>query len=159
LNAAIKASVALAVLVGLMTVVIALSGLHTNPVVGGAVSISLAILLNIAVVFWALKQTASENSYGLQLTNGVIIGIFGGFLVFAVSWLLLTLVFPDYLEQMRVGYIEWMEASGMPRTQVDEQRELLGQATPMSQSLPGWVGTFFTSLIAAAITAIFQRRK
>jgi len=155
----VKWSVVLALAVFVLGVLIAVTGLHTNPLAGGAASIGVAILINIVVVFLALKQTSGENPYGKQLLNGALIGVIGGILIFLSSWLLLAVVFPDYLDEMRAGYTEWIEASGLPEAQMQKQLEAMENATPVSQSVPGLIGTFFTSLIVGAIVAIFQRKK
>ena len=159
MNVVIKWSVILAALVAVLSVVIALTGLHQNPMVGGMVSIVIAIAINVVVVFLALKQTAAENFYGKQLLNGVLIGAVAGVLILLTSWLLLAVVFPDYLAQMAAGYEEWFEAAGMTEDQIDTQMQKLDNATALGQSIAGLIGTFFTSIIAAAIIAIFKRKK
>ena len=37
--------------------------------------------------------------------------------------------------------------------------EALDNATPMSQSIPGGVGAFFTSLVTGAVFAIWKRQR
>ena len=159
MNVVIKWSVILAALVAVLSVVIALTGLHQNPMVGGMVSIVIAIAINVVVVFLALKQTAAENAYGKQLLNGVLIGAVAGVLILLTSWFLLGVVFPDYLTQMAAGYEEWFEAAGMTEEQIDTQMQRMDNATAFGQSIAGLIGTFFTSIFAAAIIAIFKRKK
>ncbi len=159
MNAVVKWSVVLAVLVFALSIAMALTGLHANPLLGGLLSIVAAILIDIGCVFMALKQTAPASSYVKQLINGLLIGVIGGALVFISSWLLLEAIFPDYLDEMRAGYEEWTKAAGLPEDQVRQQLAAMEAATPASQSLAGLAGTFFTSLVAGAILGIFLRKK
>ena len=158
MNAVVKGSVGLAVAVGLVSILYVALGLHTNPMMG-LVSIALFIVFNVGAVYWVLNQSAAENAYGAQLLNGLILGAIAGVLIFVFSWLNLAVIFPDAMEEMRVGYIEWMEAAGLPQDQLDKQIAKLDEATPVSQSLPGLIGTLVTSVIVAAIVAIFKRKK
>ena len=130
MRVAVIASVALMSMVLVVGVLMYATGLHENALIGGQGSRVLVIGANIAVVFWALKQTAKENGYLRQLGNGTLIGVIGGVLVFVASMVLLTLL-PDYNET----------------------------TTSVSSSMQGLIGTFFTSLIVGAIVAIFQRKK
>ena len=75
MRVAVKAAVVLVILVGLLSVVTILTGIHANPVLGGTVSIGVFILFNLGVVFWALRQTRDENGYGGQVLVGVTIGL------------------------------------------------------------------------------------
>ena len=159
MNAVVKWSIVLAGLVTVLSLVIGISGLHKNALVGGVLSIGIAILFNLGTVFMALKETATESSYGKQLLNGVSIGLIAGVLIFLSSWLLLTVIFPEYLDEMRAGYIDWLQAAGLPEEQMQQQIATMEATTPVSQSLAGLMGTFFTSLIAAAIIGIFLRKK
>jgi L-cystine uptake protein TcyP (sodium:dicarboxylate symporter family) len=159
MNVAVKWSVILAVLVTALTVVLKLSGLHANPIAGGVAAIGIAIVLNLVVVYMALRQTASESTYGKQVLSGVLIGLIGGALIFLSSWLLLAVVFPDYLEELREGYVAWLESTGMPEGQLQQQIEQMDRATPLRQSVPGFIGTLATSIVAAAIIGIFLRKK
>ena len=110
-------------------------------------------------MFLALRQTARDNTYFQQLLNGVLIGAIAGVLIFLSSWLMLSVVFPNYLEEAREGTIAFLESVEVPDAQLDAQIEKLEQMTPLSQAVPGLIGTFFTSLFLAAIVGIFQRKK
>jgi len=158
MNTVIKASVALVVVVMLISLAMYFTGLHENALIGGLGSLVLLIAANIAIVFWALKQTAAENGYLRQLGNGALIGLIGGVLVFLGSMLLLT-VLPDYLEEMKTMQIASLEQWNLPEDRMDQQIAKIEAVTPVSSSMQGMIGTFVTSLIIGAIVAIFQRKK
>jgi hypothetical protein len=159
MNAVLKGSVALAVTVALVSILIAVTGLHTNPMVSGLVSILVFVLCTVAAVVWVLKQTAAENSYGRQLLNGLLLGVVSGVLIFVFSWLLLTVVFPNYLDESKDATIALLENAGMPEAQLDAQIAKVEAATPISNAFSGTIGTIITSLIVSAIVAIFIRKK
>ncbi len=155
----LKASLILAGLVALLSILIYVTGLHASFVAGQATFLLGAVAINAGVVIWALRQTAAENGYGRQLANAGVIGVAGGVLIVLVSWLLLSVVFPDVLDEARQGAVEYLRASGAPADEIGRQQATLEAATPMSQSLPGGLGTLFTSLITGAIVAVFQRQR
>ena len=158
MNSVIKASVALVVAVMVISVLMYVTGLHENPLIGGLGSLVLVIGANVGVVFWALKQTAAENGYLRQLGNGVLIGLIGGVLVFLGSMALLTAI-PDYLDDMMEMQISSLEQWNLAEDVMQQQIAKIEAITPVSSSLQGLIGTFFTSLIVGAIVAIFKRKK
>lgn len=158
MNTVIKASVAIVVVVMVISLAMYFTGLHENALIGGLGSLVLLIGANIAIVFWALKQTAAENGYGRQLGNAALIGLVGGILVFLGSMLLLT-VLPDYLEEMKTMQIASLEQFNLPEDKMDAQIAKIEAITPVTSSMQGMIGTFVTSLIIGAIVAIFKRKK
>lgn len=159
MNAVIKAGVALAVLVWIVSVIWAVAGLHQmNPILG-VVLFVVFIVLNAGCIFWALKQTAAENGYGKQLLNVVVFGLIAGVLICALSMLNLTVLFPNYLEEEGTVLIEFMEGAGLPEEALQGRIEQIEGRTPLRQSINGLIGTFFTSLIVGAVVAIFARKK
>ena len=159
MKAVITAAVVLAALVTLVNVAINLTGMHENPLVFGPGFIVIAALLNLAAVFWALKANAGEAGYGRQLGNGALIGVIAGALIFLSAFVLLTYVFPDSLAEMTAGTLEFLEGAGQPQEAIDKQAAAMEQMTPVTQAMGGTIGTFFTSLLGAAIMGIFLRKK
>ena len=159
MNSAVKAGVILAVLVTVVSAIIMGTGLHQNFLVAGLLSILVYIVINIVLVYMTLNKSAAENGYGAQLMSSGILGLVGGVLIFVGSWVLLSLVFPDALAEMRDSAIAFMESSNVPEATVELQMAKLDAATPVSQSLPGLIFTFVTSVIVGAIVAIFKRKK
>jgi hypothetical protein len=155
----VKWALILTGLVVVLSLVLILTGSYTNPLVGGMGFVLLAIVFNVIVVFLALKQTASENTYLQQLLVALGIGVVACVLIFGTSLLLTGVVFPDYIDSMKAGYSEFIEASPMTEDQKATQLEALSQATALSQALPGAFGTFGTSLLSGLALGIFLRRK
>lgn len=158
MNSAVKAGVILAVAVSLVSVVYFMAGLHENPMLGIAL-VLVFIAVNIAVVVWALKQTARQNTYVQQLLNGAVIGLVGGVLILASSFVLQSYVFPDAMQETRDATVSFLEGMNMPEAQLQAQIAKLDEATPMTGAIQGGVGTLITSVLIAAIAGIFLRRK
>jgi hypothetical protein len=158
MNAVLKGSLILAAAVGLISIITAAMGLHASPMTG-LVQIVLFILLNVGTVVWVLRQSADQNSYVQQLLNSLYVGLFAGLLIFAFSFLMLTVIFPDYLDEMRAGSVEMLEASGLPEDQIDQQIARMEGSTPASQSFAGTLGTLVTSVVVGGVAGIFLRRK
>ena len=159
MNAVIKASVALAILVGILSVIFAATGMHEKGILPGAVLGVLFIALTIAGVFWALSQTAADNGYGKQLSNAAVFGVIAGVLIFGFSMLNLTVLFPDYLAENTTAMIEALEGTNLPEDQLQVQVERLEGRTAVGQSVGGAIGTLVTSLVIGAIVAIFKRKE
>ncbi len=158
MRSVVKASVALVVMVMVVSVLMYVTGLHENPLIGGLGSLVLVIGANVAVVVWALKQTAAENRYLRQLGNGALIGLMGGVLVFLGSMVLLTAI-PNYLDDVKTMQISTLEQWSPPEDVMEQQIAKIEAVTPVSSSMQGMIGTFVTSLIIGAIVAIFKRKK
>ncbi len=159
MSVAVRASLILVALVSLLSIAIQVTGLNANFLASQFVFLVGAIALNVAIVIWALTRTATTAGYGGQVANAATIGLLGGVLIIVTSWILLSFVFPDALDQMRSGAIDFMDSQNMAPEEYQKQMEVLGAATPMSQSLPGGFGTFFTSLVTGAVFGFFKRRK
>ncbi len=160
MSAVVKAGVALAVLVAVLSLALAFAGLHrNNPIAAQFAFLIPAILLSIGCVFWGLKMTAADNNYLKQLVNAVLIGLVAGALIFAFSMLLLTVLMPDYLDDVKQSTVAWLEDSNLPDEQLERQIRSVEGTTAVSQALGGFIGTFLTTLIAGAIIAIFLRKK
>ena len=159
MNASVKAGVILAVLVTVVSAIVMATGLHQHFMLFGLITILVYILLNIVLVYMTLNKSAADNSYGAQLMSSAVLGLVGGVLIFIGSWVLLSMVFPDALAEIRDSAIAFMENSSMSEDMIEEQMVKLDSATPVSQSLPGLIGTFTTSVVVGAIVAIFKRKK
>lgn len=66
---------------------------------------------------------------------------------------------PDYLEDVKTVQIVSLEQFNPPEDVLEKQITKIEATTPISSSMQGMVGTFFTSLIVGAIVAIFKRKK
>jgi len=94
-----------------------------------------------------------------QVGNGIVIGAIAGVLICGFSMLMLTMLMPEYLDEMKQATIEWLQAADIADETREKQIAAVEGTTATSQSLAGLFGTLATSLVAALIAAIFLRRK
>ena len=160
MKSVIKAAVTLAVLAAVLSVIVALVGLHrTEPMLAQAAFILPVIILNTGCIVWGLKGTAATNGYVRQVGNGIMIGVIAGVLIFGFSLLMLTVLMPGYLDEMKQATIEWLQTADIAEEMRDKQIATVEGTTATTQSMAGLVGTVATRLVVAVIAAIFLRRK
>ncbi len=158
MNTVLKWSVILVALVTLMNLILVGTGLHANPLVG-ILGIVLAIGFNIAVVIMLLRKTRADCGYGKQLLNSILLGLIAGVLIFATSFLVLSVLFPNSIPEMIDGTIAFLESAPIDDDTRQAQIAAARETTATAQATAGLIGTFFTSLLVGAILAIFLRKK
>ena len=153
---AVRSGVILALSVSLLQAVLIGAGLHMKPV-GAFIGFIVTIVLNVAIVFFALRKTAPTNAYVEQLLSAIVIGAVGGALVCVLSLVMSSFVFPELIDEVKAARIASLEE----REMADDLRERFVESTEAmtgrGQAFAGMIGTFFTSLIVGAIVALFQR--
>jgi hypothetical protein len=155
----IKWGAILGIAVGAMGFVFAGTGLHTNPAATSLVFVGLAIVINVAVVVVGLGATAGDSTWGRQVANAAVIGVVGAVLIFASSWLMTVVVFPDYYSEMFDGYRQGFANAGMSQDQIATEMGPIEASTPVSSALSGATGSVFTSLLVGALAGIRLRQK
>ena len=147
MNAPVKYGLILGVVVGVLGFVIAGLGLHTR--LGTSMAfMSVSVIVNVVVVFLALRETAASATWTGQLRNSLILGAVGAVVVFASSWVMTALVFPDYHAEYAAATRDALAGTGLP----------VEQPTPAGAALSGSIGTIATSLIVGALVGIFKRQ-
>ena len=154
---AIKPAVILGVGVILLSTLTIATGMHTNVALQQALFLGAAIGMNVAVIIWALRGNAAENGYAAQLGISALVGLIAGVIIFIGSYVLTTVVFPDALSETADAMLPLLEQAGMSEEQIDAR--MAKMESPVSNALPGLIGTFVTSLVVGAVVAIFFRRK
>lgn len=159
MNAAVKWGVILAAIVFLINLVSIGAGLHTNQA-AGMVTIVIYIGANVACVVMALKATAAVKGYGGQLGSGLVLGVVAAVLIVVLSYLLMTVVFPNATDEILAMQAAQLEGRGLPQEQLDMQLKMMEtMSTPAIQAAMGGFFTVLTSLITSAIAAIWLRNK
>ncbi len=153
MNVPLRYGLILGILVTVINLAIPALGLHTSIGIS-AIFLVVVIAINIAVVIMALRQTAAVANYGGQVINGLVLGVVGGVVVFAGSWLTTSVVFPNYMAEVMEATRETLESFGIPSGEIDAQ---LAMGSSVGSAFQGAIGTVVTSVVVAAITAIFKR--
>lgn len=157
MNAPVKYGLILGFVVGVLGFVVAGLGLHTN-LVAPTVFVGVSVVVNVVIVFLALRETAAASSWAGQLLNSLILGAIGAAIVFASSWIMTTVVFPDYYAEYAAAMLSALTSAGMPSDQVAAAVAQVEQTTPAGSALQGALGTVITSLVVGAIVGIFKRQ-
>ena len=155
---AIKWGLILGIVVVILGFIFGGAGLHTSPVMA-MVFVGLAIVINIIAVILGLRESAPTSTWGAQFLNGLVIGVVGGAIIFLGSWIMTSLVFPEYFVELREGYLEFFQGAGMSEEEIDIQMTALEAATPVGSAIQGAIGTIITSVIVGGVAGIFLRKK
>ena len=154
----IKWGVILGAGVAVLNLVFGFAGLHRIYSMAFAF-IAVAILINLATVIFCLREQAAVNGWASQVVNGLILGIVGSAIIFATSWLITTVVFPDYFAEMAEGYREAYANMGLSEEEIRDTVAATAATSPVRSASDGVVGTMVTSLVAAAVAGIWLRKK
>jgi Protein of unknown function (DUF4199) len=154
----VKSGILLGVLVEVWTVVVILAHWHTDPVL--AMLFFLVIPIQIAVVVMALRGEAANASYGRQVVNGTVLSAIGAVIIFAGSWLLTTVAFPNYFPELRAAGEAFLVKAGKTQDQVAaEMAKNAAMYDPFQNALTGAIATVATGLVVSLVAGAFLRRK
>lgn len=157
MRSSLIAGAVLFVIVMLITVVFAMTGLHTKESTNSWF-VPVAIGLQLAVLVALLQFTAKENGYGGQVKAGVIASLVAGVLILIGSYVLTSIVFPDFYPDAVDALRTRLEAAGTGdvETAVDEFERA---NNPTIGALSGAVGTIVTGIAMSVAVAAFIRKR
>ena len=159
MNTIVKAGVLLGVLCCVWTLVMGFSGWYKDS--GMTNLFFLVIVIQIAVLIWALRQTAAQGrGYGGQVVAGTLISGIGGLVIVAGSMLVTTVVFPSWLSDVRAMQEQALRAKGMSDADVRQMLDMAAKGmTPIGQAIAGFIGTMVTGVCASLLIAVFVRAR
>ena len=123
------------------------------------VFLAIAILINVVTVVLCLRERASSEGWLGKVRNGLTVGLVASVIIFVASWLVTTVVFPDYFTEMANGYRETYANMGLSEEEVADLVAATAATSPVRSAFDGVVGTIATSLIVAAIAGVWLRSK
>ena len=153
MNVPVRYGLILGLVVTVINLAIPALGLHTSMGMS-AIFLVVVIAINIAVVVVALGKTAAVANYGGQVLNGLVFGAVAGVIVFVGSWLTTSVVFPNYMAEVAEATRDTLASFGLPADDIDAQ---LAGTSSVDSAFQGAIGTLITSVVVAAIAAIFKR--
>jgi len=158
MNTTVKGGVLIGALCAVWTFVMGFTGWYRDPEL--MTFFYMVILIQIGVLVWGLRKTATEKTYGAQVGTGILMSVIGGVIIIASSLLFTIVAFPEYFEELRVAQMEVLISSGMTETDATAQIDLAKPfQTPVYQALFGFIGTLLTGAVASLIIAAFARKK
>lgn len=157
MNPPVKFGLILGIVVAALGYLVPILGLHTNPIMP-TVFVGAAVVVNMVCVFLALRQTAANAAWMRQVVNALVVGGIGAVLIFAGSWTMTTLAFPDYYAEYAAAAHEMLAATGLPEEQVAAQMAAIEGTTPAGSAFSGALGAVITSVVAGAVVGAFKRQ-
>jgi hypothetical protein len=154
----IRAGVLLGVLCVFWTFVMGFTGWYKDPVMLNF--FFLVIPLEIGLVIWALRKTASGATWGGQIVNGLVLSMVASVIIFAGSLFFTTVAFPNYFTELQSAQAAMLKAQGL--SEADIRMQVAAAAalqTPFMNALSGVIGTVVTGVVVAAIAGAFLRRR
>jgi hypothetical protein len=121
--------------------------------------LAVAILINLATVVLCLREQASSAGWVDQVKNGLVVGLVGSVIVFVGSWLVTTMVFPDYFTEMAAGYRDTYVNMGLAEDEVVDLVAATAATSPVRSAFDGVIGTMVTSVVVAAVAGVWLRKK
>jgi hypothetical protein len=154
MKSAWKGGIAIGVLCAVWQVIMANTGWITSP--NRMNLFYLVVLIEIAVLIWALTQSAAGNSYGRQVLAGTAMSGIAGVFLFLFSLVLTMVFFPNLINEMKTVQAQILKDAGRTEAEISAALSL---QTPLIQALMGAVGTLVTGILASLVIAIFLRKK
>jgi hypothetical protein len=155
----LSAGLLIGLLCGLWMLVMGFTGWYKDPALLNA--FYLVILIQIGVLVWALRQTAAGGkTYWQQVGTGTLMSVIGGAILFFVSLLFTTVIFPHYFEELRALHAGMLKSAGKSDAEIAAELEAGARmSTPFVSAISGFIGTVVTGLLASLVIAAFTRRK
>ncbi len=154
----IRAGLVLGILVEAWTAIVIVARWHLDP--SKMWLFFLVIPLQLVIVLGALRREAPAASYGKQVLNGLVVSVVGAGIVFAGSWLLTTVVFPNYFSELRAAGEAMQSSSGMTPEQIEAQmKQSAAMYDPVYNATTGAIATVVTGLVISVIAGPFLRKK
>jgi hypothetical protein len=116
----------------------------------------LVILIQIAVLIWGMRQTATDNKYGKQLLFGTLASAIAAVFILVYSLFLMMVLVPNLIGEIKAMQTAALRTAGRTEAEIAVAMAL---QTPLIQACQGFLGTIVTGFLASAVIAIFVRRK
>lgn len=116
----------------------------------------LVILIQIVILIWAMRHTATDNKYGKQLLFGTLASAIAAIFIFAYVLFLTKVLAPNLIGEMKAMQTAQLKAAGQTDAVIAAAMTL---QTPLFQAFQGFLGTIVTGFLASAVIAIFVRKK
>lgn len=151
----VKYGLVLGVIVAAFGFVLGALGLHTNEMAPMGFVI-VVIIINVVIVVLSVRRLASTCNWVQQVGNGFALGLVAAVIVFLGSWLMTTVVFPNYYAEFAEAAHARAIADGLATEEIEAAVAMV-TGTPVGSALQGALGTVITSVVVAGIAGIFNR--
>ncbi|HVL68631.1 MAG TPA: DUF4199 domain-containing protein [Vicinamibacterales bacterium] len=159
MNPILSAGLLIGVLVGVWTFVMGLTGWYKDPTMYNA--FFLVVVIEIGGLIWGLRRTAAQGrTYSGQVVAGTAMAIVAGVVIICASLLFTTVAFPGYFDDINAMGRGILERAGKSEEEIAAAMNAsAAMQTPIRNAFAGFLGTFFTGVIASAIIGVWIRAK
>ena len=154
----LSGGLAIGLLCGAWIVINGVTGFYKDPVMSASF-VPVVSVMEIGALIWALRKTAAQGrSYSGQVVAGTAMAIIGAAIIFCVSMLFTTVLYPNYFTEINEMSREVMRKGGQSEEQINAAvAAVAGWQTPVMSALAGVIGAVLTGIVASAIIAIWIR--
>ena len=155
----IKTGLVLGFAVEVWTFIVIALGWHKDPIMLSL--FYLVIFIQAGVLIWGLRMTAAAGKgYGAQVGAGTAMSAVGALIIFIGSYVIVTVVFPNYFTEVQEAGRIALGAQGLSEDAIQAQLDAMApMQTPLVNALTGAVATVVTGLIESLIIASFVKSK
>ncbi len=155
----VVSGVALGALISAWVALFATTGLYRHP--SAAWSFQAVTAIQVVVLVFGLRKTAAlGRTYWGQVRAGALMSIVGGAVVAIGTLLLMTVVAPHFLEDVRRLEAERLAARGVEQAEIAARMAAAARIqTPGIQAIVGFLGTVATGFVASLVIGAFIRAR
>jgi len=159
LSPAVKGGLAIGILCTAWTYVMGFTGWYLDPALSAMFWV--VVLLECGALVWGYRLIGGAGRrYGSLVTQGILMALIGGVIIFVGSLLFTSVVFPDYFAELQTMHTEMLRAEGMSASQIEQiQSGTAFMQTPLANAVLGFLGTVVTGALASLVIAAVLRTK
>ncbi|MBZ5498798.1 MAG: DUF4199 domain-containing protein [Acidobacteriia bacterium] len=155
----LTAGILIGVFCGLWQLLLGVTGWYKDPVMMNMFWV--VILIQIGFLIWGLRRTAKEGkAYWAQVGLGTLMSLIAGVILFFVSFLFTSVLYPNYFSEMRAMREEALRISGRSPAEIKTMLDMVaGTQTSFFQAITGFAGTVVTGFVCSLLIGAFVRKK
>ena len=159
MNTILKWGVILGLLVEVWSYLYVAAGWHRSPATFNLFWV--VVLIQIVVLVMALRETAAQGRrFGGQVLAGTLVSIVGGLIILVASYVLMSMVFPDYASEVVAMQEEALRAAGRGEEEIQQIVEMARRtSSPLRSAITGCVGTVITGFVFSLLIGAVVRAK
>jgi TM2 domain-containing membrane protein YozV len=159
MNPIMAAGLAIGVLCGVWMFVMGFTGWYKDPQLLNLFFV--VIVIEVGGLIWGLRRTAAQGrTYSGQVVAGTMMAIIAGVVIIVCSLIFTTVAFPNYFEEVNAVGRDVLQAQGKTENEIaDAMSASAAWQTPIMNAFAGFLGTFFTGVIASAVIAAWIRQR
>jgi hypothetical protein len=158
MNTTLKTGIVIGVACAVGILIQGITGWYKDPVMVN--TFFLVILIEIGVLVWGLRKSASEKNYGKQVLAGTLASVIAGVILFFNSLLFTAVLYPNFFNDVETMQTTILKSQGKSDEEISQMIALeKPKQTHVRSAALGLVSTIGTGLVASLVIAAFVRKK